>query len=244
MINEKKDSDVYLNLNDTTIEVDPGLILGKLHYKAIKATGMIARKLFGNGRLGNTAIDVSKDLKNGKAYFETSDANLVEFLFIKTKRRTLSLGRMMTSLNAKGAFIAYFKEFTGRSIPESEIKIGKINGGSGDKDCYYVCPYRYLPVGIKEPSNVDYNIIRSAASSGKVYAQDAPGSGGDGDDSDDNSSTSGGSSSRSGLTPSNASIDPSLKFSGVLVNESDKIDLEKLFLEKISLMEKQNAKNK
>lgn len=232
-----------INLKESKIRLDPSNILFRLHVVACNNVGLLGKRA--SKHIGNTIFGSAEitDM-DGRGFIGTQ--HTIQYVYIKKTGTMLSrLFARMRESDVEKLIISYLKNFSGNTkvVKDGDVKIGKVVAGD---DTYYVAPYRWLKPTLTETPNTTLWVTLQNSREVKVDDNSGEGEATDTDsldsadsaDSSDNSSS--GSSSGGELF---SSFIPKYDNRLEIISEDDKIDLEKLFLEKISKIEESN-KNK
>lgn len=239
IISEKVTDEKDFDANDTKIEIEASNIIVAAHKLALKNIGKISKFIFGkNGNFGNTIID--KDSTFGYIPNGTN----IEFIYLVAKGGFLnSIEQGFTKFKTDGIFSRYLQAFTGESNPNFDPKNLLIGTFSDKNNIYYVCPYRYSIGAKKEPSAGYPGKIRSLyinksfqSSNGNTSQQSSQQNNQQSGQQNTPGQTSSVPSGVAGMQL--ASTNPKIKFNKPIVNESDRIYIEKMIFEKIINVEK------
>ena len=231
VISEKITKKENFNPRDTKIDIKASQIIESAHKYALKKIGNLS-KLTIKGSLGNTALD-----PDGSNAYIPKDAANIEFVYLKSKRGfTKMISNAFKKFKTDGVFSRYLIAFTG---DEDGVDLGPdallIGTYSDDTYTYYVCPYRWS-VGNTSPSTngINTSIKKNIDDMNKV--DDNQQNQGQNGQQNTSGQSSNDSSPLAGMQL--ASTDPKIKFNKPIVNESDRIYLEKMIFEKIINVEK------
>lgn len=247
VISEKITKEEDFDPQQTKIDIKASQLVEVAHKYALEKIGNLS-KLTIKGSLGNTALNPD----GSDAYIPRDKAN-IEFIYLKSKPGfTNMISNAFKKFKTDGVFSRYLMAFTG---DEDGVNLGPdalLIGTYSDKtNIYYVCPYKWSIGNTSVPTsgvngsikkNIDNIVIpvnnsknnnQDNQQSSKQDNQQNQGQSGQQNTSGQNTSgqSSNDSSPLAGMQL--ASTDPKIKFNKPIVNESDRIYLEKMIFEKI-----------
>lgn len=244
VISEKITKEEDFDPQQTKIDIKASRLVEVAHKYALEQIGNLS-KLTIKGSLGNTALNPD----GSGAYIPRGKAN-IEFIYLKSKSGfTNMISNAFKKFKTDGVFSRYLMAFTG---DEDGVNLGPdalLIGTYSDKtNIYYVCPYRWSTGNTTVPTsgvngsikkNID-NIVIPANNSKNNKQDNQQNQGQAGQQNTSGQNTSGQSSNDSSPLAGMqlASTDPKIKFNKSIVNESDRIYLEKMIFEKIINVEK------